>query len=75
MNSNSFMRERNIVAIDFQNFKLRSLAKEYVRLYVKFGVETASFWSMDKLANRIEEKQFNYFVEKEMRKYGLKVLN
>ncbi len=74
MNGNCLKREKNIVAIDFQNFKLRNFAKEYVRLYVEYGVETASFWSMNKLTNKIEKKQFNYFVEKEMRKYGLKVL-
>ena len=74
MNSNSLKREKNVVTVDFQNFKLHSLAKEYVRLYTQFGVETASIWSMDKLTNKIEKKQFNNFVKEEMRRYGFRVL-
>ena len=75
MTSNSLKRERKVVAIDFQNFKLRSLAKEYVRLYAEYGVEAASIWSMDKVMNNIEKKQFNNFVKKEMVKYGFRVVN
>lgn len=70
MNRNSLKRKNNIVVIDFQNFKLRILAKEYVRLYAEYGVETASVWSMDKVTNKIEKKQFNSFIKEEMRKYG-----
>jgi len=74
MNSMSLKREKNIITVDFQNFKLHRLAKEYVRLYTQFGVVTASIWSMDKLTNKIEKKQFNNFVKEEMRKYGFSVL-
>ena len=58
MNRNSLKRKNNIVVIDFQNCKLRILAKEYVRLYAEYGVETASVWSMDKVTNKIEKKKF-----------------
>ena len=75
MNSNCLKREKNFSAIDFKNYKLHSLAKEYVRLYAEYGVETASVWSMDKLANDIEIKQFNKFVNKEMCKYGFRDFN
>ncbi len=74
MSSNRLKQEKKVVAIDFKNVKLRSLAKEYVRLYVEYGVETASIWSMDKLMNTIEKKQFNKLVKEEMRKYGFRVL-
>lgn len=74
MNSNSLKRKKNVVVIDFQNFKLHIVAKEYVRLYAEYGVETASIWSMDKVTNKIEKKQFNKFVKEEMRKYGFRVL-
>lgn len=59
-----------VVVVDFQNYKLRSIAHEYVRLLAEYGVEAASLWSMDKLADNIEKKQFNQFVQQEMRKYG-----
>lgn len=74
MNSNSLKRKNNVVVIDFQNCKLRIIAKEYVRLYAEYGVETASIWSMDKVTNKIEKRQFNKFVKEEMRKYGFRVL-
>ncbi len=74
MNSLSLKREKKVIAVDFQNFKLHRLAEEYVRIYTQFGVETASIWSMDKLTNKIEKKQFNNFVKEEMRKYGFRVL-
>ena len=74
MNSNSLKRKNNIVEIDFQDGKLHIVAKEYVRIYAEYGVETASIWSMDKVTNKIEKKQFNKFVNEEMRKYGFKVL-
>lgn len=71
---NSLKRENNIIVVDFQNYKLRSLAKEYFRLYVNYGVETASYWSMDKLTNKIEKKQFSNLVKAEMRKHGYSLL-
>jgi hypothetical protein len=62
-----------VVVVDFQNYKMRSIAQEYVRLLAEYGVEAASLWSMDKVADNIEKKQFNQFVLQEMRKYGFVV--
>lgn len=64
---------KNVVVIDFQNYRLRCLARDYVGILIKYGVETASLWSMDLLSDRIEIKQFNRFVEQEMRKFGFKM--
>ncbi len=73
MNENSFRSPKNVVVVDFQNFKLQDLAREYVRLLAKYGIEAASFWSMDKLTDKVEQNQFNIFVKREMRKYGFNV--
>ncbi len=63
-------RSKNVVVIDFQNYRLRGLARDYVRMLVKYGVETASLWSMDLLNDQLEIKQFNRLVQHEMRKFG-----
>ncbi len=70
MNNQSMSRSKNVVVIDFQNYRLRGLARDYVRMLVKYGVETASLWSMDLLNDQLEIKQFNRLVQHEMRKFG-----
>lgn len=73
MNENGLRRAKKVVFVDFQSTKLQDLAREYVRLLAKYGIETASLWSMDKLTDKVEQKQFNIFVQREMRKYGFNV--
>jgi hypothetical protein len=70
MNKGNAAPAKSVVVVDFQNYKIRSIAQEYVRLLAEYGVEAASLWSMDKIADNIEKKQFNRFVLQEMRKYG-----
>lgn len=73
MNENSLRSSKKVVFVDFQNIKLQDLAREYVRLLAKYGIEAASLWSMDKLTGKVEQKQFNIFVGIEMRKCGFNV--
>jgi hypothetical protein len=70
MNKGNVVPAESVVVVDFQNYKIRSIAQEYVRLLAEYGVEAASLWSMDKVTDNIEKKQFNQFVTQEMRKYG-----
>jgi hypothetical protein len=70
MNKGNIVPAESVVVVDFQNYKIRSIAQEYVRLLAEYGVEAASLWSMDKVTDNIEKKQFNQFVIQEMRKYG-----
>jgi hypothetical protein len=70
MNKGNVVPAESVVVVDFQNYKIRSIAQEYVRLLAEYGVEAASLWSMDKVTDNIEKKQFNQFVIQEMRKYG-----
>lgn len=70
MNKGNVVPAESVVIVDFQNYKIRSIAQEYVRLLAEYGVEAASLWSMDKVTDNIEKKQFNQFVIQEMRKYG-----
>ena len=67
MSINSCRSDKKVVVVNFQNFRLRSLARSYARILVEYGVETASLWSMDRLTSKIEQKQFTKFVEQEMR--------
>lgn len=61
---------KKAVVIDLNNYKLRGVAREYVRLLSEYGVESASLWSMEQLTTDNEKKLFKKFVKMEMRKFG-----
>jgi hypothetical protein len=55
MNKGNIVPAESVVVVDFQNYKIRSIAQEYVRLLAEYGVEAASLWSMDKVTDNIEK--------------------
>jgi hypothetical protein len=67
----SKINKRSAVILDFGRYKLRQLAREYTRYYMKFGPECASIWSIDAVAEN-DKKLFKEYIRQEMRKHGIK---
>lgn len=58
------------VVLPLSDFRIRKLAREYVDCYLRYGVECAALWTMDRIRLK-DRKPFNRSVRYEFRKRGI----